>query len=454
VLAVAVLAAVGLAQVPSPEEGLWDPVRFHEVDRLPEFATRVVARATWDEDALVVYVDGNTTYAVRRGRQLFLDRWAARLPPAQVRRISDAASAARAKGARLSIRHLTGLVRLPLAARQTLDGRTPNWLEQHQESDGSWSPADFDWNCGDTVCPGRGDECFRVAATSLLLTTQMNAGLRFDSQGAARPALDYLRSRQLPDGGFAASDDPHSAMTNACGAIALCRALAVSREQGGFLLIGRIARLAVGRISADQRPNGSWGSDGDEARKLSTVVWNLIALRAAATSRLEVDPGRPARGLAWVEKTVAAITARADGATGSRELTRARACRAMARMACGASEEQVAHDVSWLVSEIHQEGPAAQDAEVLLFGSLASRRCSDPTRRTWSAKCEARLLETESRDGCAKGSWTTRSAWWDLGGRPFSTALMTWALQVSSSRDSWGRGPRPGFDPWPFLTEE
>ena len=458
VVVAGVFAAVSAAQVPRPESRFWGPTRFQAVERLPDIASRVVARADWDEDSLVVYADGNATYTVRRGSQLFLERWAARLPPEQVDRISDAAAGARARRTRLTLTEMFRVARLPLAAREDLKGRRPDWLEQHQDPDGSWSPADFDWNCvGNDVCSGRGDECFRLATTALLFTTQMNAGSPFLHDGAARPALDYLRSRQLPDGGFATPADRHSAMTNACGALALCRAFSVSKLHGGFTTMGRIARLAVGRILADQRPNGSWGSDGDEARKLSTVVWNLIALRAAATARLEVDPGRPARGLAWVEKTAASIARRADSGTSCLDLTRARACRAMARAACNGSEEQVGADVAWLVSELDQGGPAAQDAEVLLFGSLAASMCDSSTWHAWSAKSKARLSVTEARDGCAKGSWTTPSVWWELGGRPFSTALLTWALQLHSTpRGSWGGCARNPYrlHRWALLTEE
>jgi hypothetical protein len=307
------------------------------------------------------------------------------------------------------------------------------WLEMHQEPDGSLSPTDFDWNCtGDLVCAGLGRESFRIAATALMLTVQANAGYPL-LEGAPRRALDYVFARQWRDGRFAGRGEPHCAMTNATGAIALCRALAMSkRDRGGAppIKLQRTARLSIQPVLADQNPDGSWGTDQDESMRLSTSVWNLLALRAGALAGVEADPAIAERGRAWVQTAVAAIEARADGTTGPLALTRARASRAVALAATAGSTAQVAEDVTWLMKQLDLGGAPVRDAEALLFGSLAAPRCGEPILDDWCKRLKSHVLNPQARDGCAEGSWLIPTIWLDLGGRLVSTAFMTWALEL------------------------
>src|SRR5204863_4635478 len=67
----------------------------------------------------------------------------------------------------LPILRSSDLVRVPGWVRLPSSG-SRDWWSTHQEPDGSWSPAGFDWNCaGAKPCSGLGRDSFRVTATAL-----------------------------------------------------------------------------------------------------------------------------------------------------------------------------------------------------------------------------------------------------------------------------------------------
>jgi hypothetical protein len=79
---------------------------------------------------------------------------------------------------------------------------------------------------------------------------------------------------------------------------------------------------------------------------------------------------------------------------------------------------------------MEKDRASIRDAETLLFGTLAAQKLGEPTLEAWKQQIKAELIETQCKDGCQSGSWTTPSIWSELGGRLASTPLMTWTLEV------------------------
>jgi hypothetical protein len=319
------------------------------------------------------------------------------------------------------------------------------WPERHQEKDGSWSPAGFDRHCLQPgACTGLGKEELRVAATALMLLVHANAGFPGPNE-SPRKALDFLLSKQTEDGGFAGAAQPHAVMNDACGTIALCRTLAVAkakpqpmpqhslRRQRDFALppsLERAAQLAARRVTTTQNPDGSWGNDADEARRLSTTVWSLLALKAGATAGIPSDAACAARGRTWVEKAAAAVESRRGPKADALALLRARTSRAVARVATGAPADQVVDEVGWLLQDLNRGGTLVSDAEVLLFFTLAAHLCGGSRWDEWVSLARTHVIQPQIVEGCASSTSPTPSVWSDAGGRLVNTALMTWAMEV------------------------
>jgi Prenyltransferase and squalene oxidase repeat len=305
------------------------------------------------------------------------------------------------------------------------------WPDRHQEPDGSWAPAGFDRHCLQPgACAGLGKDELRVAATALMLLVHANAGFPGPEKSPAK-ALGFLLSKQTEDGGFGPAQ-PHAAMNDACGAVALCRVLAVAKTDGPVRhpSLERAAPLAVRRVVATQNADGSWGNDSDAARKLSTTVWSLLALKAGATAGIPADAACSDRGRAWVEKTAAAVESRRDPKADALALLRARTSRAVARVATGAPADQVVDEVGWLLEDLDRGGTLVSDAEVLLFFSLAAHLCGGSHWDKWASLARTHVIQPQIVEGCASSTWSTPSVWSDAGGRLVNTALMTWAMEL------------------------
>ena len=432
------------AQDTAPASRPWEPVRFHRAgDQAPLDDLAPVVRASHGGDELVVLADGNAMFTYvdsspPDGTEAKPERWVARIPVEAVDRLTAAVRSARERGETPSFDTLLDLARVPSWIREEPRwGRNQDWIQRHQEPDGSWSPADFDWNCRwEDGCTGRGKEGFRVAATALIL--QLLTGAGYPSPGIGymdatpRRATTWLISRQQSDGGFA-PPGASKHMNDACATIALSRALALASSRGAESRPAQLAaraEKAVRRIAANQKPNGGWSGDEHLARRLSTDAWCLLALRAGSTAGLTVPQldVKLASAAAAIEQAVA--SAEASNATAPALRLHARAVRAVARAAAGAKPPALAEDVAVVLRALKPDQDPPPDAEVLLFTTIAAMKCSDSLRDEWLKVVKPCIIDSQVKDGCASGTWSTPTIWWDEGGRLVSTALMTWVLEL------------------------
>lgn len=363
--------------------------------------------------------------------------WMARVPKASLDRVQAAVAAAEARSTTLSFDELADLCRLPSWVRAPREEREWwSWWADHQEPDGSWSPADFDWNCkGTKVCSGIGKESFRIAATSLIVFALTNVRvLPRNTDGPDRVAyraIRFLLSQQDKDGCFC-TDDTNPEMTNACAALAMCRVVAVFPETGtgAPLLVKKGARGAIARVQRGQNADGSFGGDPDGSRRLSTAVWCLLALKAADTARIPIDAAVTRRGLAWIEETVGALEIRGGLESDRSALPHARASRAVARLVTGGSDAVLTPELENLLATLNVGGAPAQDAETILFTALIQLRCHRDGASWEGLEKLVSEAQAPKSDGCSAGTWLMPSVWSDVGGRLFSTAVMSWARAV------------------------
>jgi Prenyltransferase and squalene oxidase repeat len=432
--------------------------RYHRVEvPTPIDPARILAQAVSGDDRITVLADGAVAVTVMTTRHsdVVADppeppetrpvHWEARLQASQVKLVREAAATRPDRV--LGYDSLLDLARAPAAVRYRVFANTSwniNWTTRHQDPDGSWSPADYDWYCeGPQPCTLLGKESFRVAVTALFVLVSAGAGYPTTGDTAPdlgpRMATKYLLSRQREDGGFAEPSAPAASMTNACTAVALARAVAGTLRNGGAppVKLQRAATNAIARVRVDQNADGSWGRETDELRRLSVSVWSLLALKAGARMGIEQDAALTKRGLAWIEAAAASIGGRviagdseAARSAHARTVQFARAASAVSRAAAGAEPRDFADDVAWLLESLGSNRVPGPDAEVVLFGTLAAAVCDDALRDAWMRVTKNLVIGTQQADGCAAGTWSTPTIWSDLGGRLVGTAFMTWALEI------------------------
>jgi hypothetical protein len=267
---------------------------------------------------------------------------------------------------------------------------------------------------------------FRPAVTALGAVVLTNAGYfgdtRRPSDLVSRRALMFLASRQKDDGSFAEPGDPAPAMTNACAAMALCRALAIRTDRKPMAEVtDRAAARAIAIVARANVPAGP--------QHLSAVTWGQLALKAAATAGIEFPSDEPRRRLAWIETRFAALEL--TPGTDARTMTHAWAARAVACLAAGARDSALQADLGELFRRLESGGPAVHDAETILFTAMLQAKLHPGQDPGW-AVLKRLIVDTQLGPGadCPAGSWSMPCVWDDVGGRLTSTALMTWALEL------------------------
>ena len=79
------------------------------------------------------------------------------------------------------------------------------------------------------------------------------------------------------------------------------------------------------------------------------------------------------------------------------------------------------------------------------YGTLAMFQAGGDAWKQWLKAMESAIVDSQRRDGCAKGSWDPVGPWGAEGGRVYSTALMVMCLEVyyryGEALDSFGTAP-------------
>jgi hypothetical protein len=158
------------------------------------------------------------------------------------------------------------------------------WLVQHQAADGHWSLDSFDQHQGGRCnCTGFG-QSNDIAGTALGLLPLLGAGEthrnpRSTYRANVEKALRYLVKKQGKNGYFGGGAYGH-----ALAAIAICEAYGLTGD--GSLRLP--AQRAINYIREAQGDNGGWRYEPKESGDTSVTGWDVMALKSAQMSGLEV----------------------------------------------------------------------------------------------------------------------------------------------------------------------
>ncbi len=327
------------------------------------------------------------------------------------------------------------------------------WLVAHQGPDGAWSGARFSAQCGElgsSPCSGPGSSAHDVGLTGLALLALLgdghstNTGRHMES---VKRGVVWLLGEQDHSGRIGPDSSHAFVYDHAIATLAVCEAYFFSRTP----LLKRAAENAVGYIQRIRNPYGAWRYDAPGLGDNDTSVtgWMIFALASAKEAGLRVDSAALEGGLAWIDE----VTDPASGHVGYNR--RGKLSSRTPGNASFPAEKGEALTAVGILSRIFlgqtpEDTPAIERGAELLrdalpawepdafacdmyywyYGTYAMYQLGGAHWKAWSRAMKPAIVATQRTDGDARGSWDPVGPWGSVGGRVYSTALMTLSLEV------------------------
>ena len=328
------------------------------------------------------------------------------------------------------------------------------WLQAHQSPDGSWDADGFPELCGRIGpgrCEGRGAAAHDVGLTGLALLAFLGDGSTMSDGPHAlvvRRGVRWLKEQQDVESGrigrLASRDFVYD---HAIATLAICEAFYFSRSPQ----LRPVAQRAVDHVAAIRNRYGAWRYDDPPVGDNDTSVtgWMVFALKSAQDAGLVVDDEAFDGALAWFDEVTDPATGRAGydgpGTLSSRTaanrhfpVEQGEAMTAVAllcRIFLGRTPEE--DPLLLRHAELLRRKPPVWDPEGFgcdmyywYYGTYATYQLGGREWAVWSRAMEPAIVDSQRRDGDQKGSWDPVGPWGHVGGRVYSTALMTLCLEV------------------------
>ena len=357
------------------------------------------------------------------------------------------------------------------ASRWTGDGGVPSgggsgteiiiarglaWLAAHQAPDGSWDADGFSEQCGKIgarTCGDPGDQAHDVGMTGLALLAFLGCGnttRRGAHADVVRRGVKWLRDAQDPDTGLIGQPLGHSYVyDHAIAALALCEAYAMS---GSPILRGS-AQASVHWITRARNPYSAWRYSSPPTGENDTSVtgWMVFALKAADDAGLDVDLAAYDGALSWLDEVTDPSSGRCGytrvGSPSSRvprvndhyPTDRAEGMTAVAllsRFLLGQRPEDtpvMERHADLLLRKLPEwdDDGLGNDMYYWYYGSYAMYQMGGARHwRPWERAMRGSIGRAQREDGDLLGSWDPSGPWGAIGGRVYSTAMMTLCMEV------------------------
>ena len=312
------------------------------------------------------------------------------------------------------------------------------WLSQHQLPDGSWTFAHglaCNAQCKDN---GKATEA-RNAATGLTLMCFLGAGqthLEGDYKPTVFKGLSFLlRNMKVTDGKipswYAKGGGSSTGVMYAHGiaSIAMCEAYGMSKDPD----LKVAAQTAINFICYAQDPSrGGWDytpvkSGGGDT---SVVGWQLMALKSAVMSGLNVPPGTIKKASGYLDS----VASKEKNSYGYRKAgdrtagTAMTACGLLCKMYMGLPKD---NPILNAASEAFVKSGPTKDVYYNYYATQVLKQVGGPLWTQWDEKMKKNLLATQEKTGHAAGSWFDKSSGHaEVGGRLYITTMSTMMLEV------------------------
>jgi len=329
------------------------------------------------------------------------------------------------------------------------------WLARHQDEDGKWDCDRFmKHDVAPDVCDGAGKAGYDVGVTALALLAFLGDGHHLRSgkhKDVVRRAVVWLRNQQQQDGRFGGQEAPDWFYGHAIATYAMIEACELSR----YKKLRPVAQRGVRYLQAHRGDGAVWRyALGDARGDLSVTGWAVLAMQAAADAGLEAGTGWRVVCAEWLD-TVSDATglhgytkrgepsSRLPGdhirrfpVTSCETLTAiGLMCRAMLDQApTPGSVMDAAADRLSSKPPVWSVGDGRADPYYWFWGSDAMRQVGGDRWWAWRQALESAVVAHQrgpDQGAAAAGSWDPVGPWGEVGGRVYSTAVTTLALESS-----------------------
>lgn len=329
------------------------------------------------------------------------------------------------------------------------------WLARHQSPEGSWSPTQYTKHIPGAGKPnGIGSAENEVGVTGLALLALMaegNTSLRGKYSENVRRGIGWLvRQREKKTGLIVSVRSPAALYNHAIATLVLSEALLTSSSP----LLRVVAQGAVDACEAARNPEGVWRYDippnGDN--DTSITAWMVAALKAADDADLDVDEACFEHAAKWID----AMTERSTGRIGYTDAgsPSARVFKVNDTFSTSHGEALTAAGLyaRLLLGQSPSDSPLLEmhaglllkamplwddeqntaDLYYWFYGSHALYHLDDDHWLPWKKALREALgpKQVDDEDSDEHGSWPPNTAWGFAGGRVYSTAIATLALQA------------------------
>ncbi len=313
-----------------------------------------------------------------------------------------------------------------------------NWLARHQNPDGSWSFDGHSRHCKDSSCTCDGKNASSAGATAFALLPYLAAGQTHKSKGPYQKTIadgiEYMGRIAKPDGNLQAG--VQSMYAQGVATIVLCEAYGMTKDQRLRLP----AQKAIEYICRAQHPEiGGWHyyvpGGALTAGDLSVAGWQLMALKSAKMSGLDVPPDV----LTKAQKFLKIVS---KGTSGGLSCYMAESGPTPAMTAVGLLSKQflgtkrtdpgMMEGMQYMMQNL--PGKGERNSYYFYYATQVMHNLPGAEWDEWNRATRRYIIETQEKEGCAAGSWNpelpTKDTWADEGGRLLITSVNTLSLEV------------------------
>lgn len=317
------------------------------------------------------------------------------------------------------------------------------WIVDHQLPDGGWS-LNHQLGPGDRTSPDpgemSGDRPARNAATALAMLPLLGHGQTHKTgkyKDAVFNGLKFLLERGRPIGKGISFHEPGGTMySHGLVSIVLCEAYAMTEDPE----LAPYAQQAIRYIEHTQDDSGGgWRYHPKEKGDTSVVGWQVMAMKSAIGSGLDVRP----RTVKLTKKFLTQMSNSDIGVFGyqtkpDRKTATLRACTAiglLSRMYLGAEKDsaEIRNGVN-LLNKWGSDNEGSHDRVTNMYynyyATQVMKQYGGDMWTNWNAGMRDYLVSQQEREGPATGSWMFDEEYSIAAGRLYATSLACMTLEV------------------------
>ncbi len=316
-----------------------------------------------------------------------------------------------------------------------------SWLARHQNADGSWSFDGHSKHCKDSSCTCAGSSTSNAAATAFALLPFLAAGQTHKSKGPYQKTIadgiEYMGRTAKPNGILYGNTGGNDRMyAQGVATIVLCEAYGMSKDPR----LKAPAQKAIEFICQCQHPElGGWHyhpvGEPPMPGDLSVVGWQLMALKSAKMSGLDVPPVV----LEKAQKFLKSVSKGEKGGLGcymveSGPTPAMTSVALLSKQFLGAKRTDPGMEEGMKYMMANMPGKGARNSYYFYYATQVMHNLPGPEWDEWNRTTRRYLIETQDKKGCAAGSWNpelpAKDNWADVGGRLLITSVNTLNLEV------------------------